>query len=76
MSTLKDQFAVEEAWMAKAEAKLAKQKVVLARLWKEAQEEVRRKVEEEWRWKEEEERAAEEWKQKGNIGRRRSISDR
>ena len=76
MSTLKDQFAAEEAWMAKAEANLAKEKVVLARLWKEAQEEVRWKVEEEQRWKEEEERAAEEWKQKGNIGRRRSVSDR
>ena len=72
MLTLEDQFVVEEAWMAKVEAKLAKQKVELARLQKKAQEEVRWKEKEEQRRKEEEERVAKEqkWKEEEEKKRR------
>ena len=76
MLTLEDQFMVEEAWMAEAEAKHAKQKAGLVRLWKEAQEEVKRKAEEEWRWKEEEERVAEERRQKEEEEKRRVDKER
>ena len=42
---IKDQFMAEEAHMAAVEAKLAKQKAELARLWKAAQKEAKRKAE-------------------------------
>ena len=49
MSTIDDQFMAEEAHMAAMEAKLAKQRVESARLWKAAEEEVKQKAEEEQR---------------------------
>ena len=41
MSTLEEQFVAEEAQMAVEEAKFTRRKAELARLWKEAQEEVK-----------------------------------
>ena len=64
MLTLKEQFMAEEARMATEEAGFVRWKAKLARLQKEAQEEVRWKAEEEQKWTEEEARAEEERKQK------------